>query len=285
MQTDQLNELRLLVESRPKGEGQRLRLARMLGMLTTDGQIKANIPEKDRSKYSQIKYQFFLEAPFEISQRCCAVIKKDPAHRYAKGTGRHPMTAQMASESMLRTQQWLKNGCNGFHLKSPVSNPMAFWTEQDVLLYLKQNNIPIASVYGDIVVDYDATDDIDGQMSFADLAGDSELFDLYRPLMKTAGCDRTGCFACMYGAHLEKPHGVRFQNTMDFSSPKLVDWQLRGGRFDENGLWKPSGGLGYWFILEWLKIHGNIDIWYPNREYYIEKYSTDETRAYLGEQK
>ena len=47
------------------------------------------------------------------------------------------MTAQMASESRLRTSQWLKNGCNGFNMKSPISNPMSFWTEQDVLLYIR----------------------------------------------------------------------------------------------------------------------------------------------------
>lgn len=33
-------------------------------------------------------------------------------------------------ERHLREQQWLKNGCNGFEMKSPISNPMSFWTEQ-----------------------------------------------------------------------------------------------------------------------------------------------------------
>ena len=81
-------------------------------------------------------------------------MKKSPTHTYSRKTGRKPMTAQMASESRLRTQQWLKNGCNGFDMKNPISNPMSFWTEQDVLLYIRENNLPICSVYGDIVEEF-----------------------------------------------------------------------------------------------------------------------------------
>ena len=36
-------------------------------------------------------------------------------------------------------------------MKEPTSNPMSFWTEQDVLRYIKVNDLPIASVYGAIV--------------------------------------------------------------------------------------------------------------------------------------
>ena len=45
--------------------------------------------------------------------KCCNVMKKEPAHRYEKETGRKAILGQMADESRLRTQQWLKNGCNG----------------------------------------------------------------------------------------------------------------------------------------------------------------------------
>ena len=177
----------------------------MLGMLTKDKNhpIKANIPSKDRSQFSQERWKFMLDAPFEISNRCCNVMKKEPVHRYAKQTGRQPITAQMASESKLRTQKWLANGCNAFNLKNPISNPMSFWTEQDVLLYIKTYNIPIASVYGDVVVDYGGMGQVEGQMSIADFM-DAEEFDLDRPLLKTTGCNRTGCVLCAYGCHLEK---------------------------------------------------------------------------------
>lgn len=183
--------------------GNNQRLAIMLGMLTRDKNhpVKANIPERDRSMFSQERWKFFLEAPFEISNRCCNVIKKEPARKYAKETGRHPITAQMASESRLRTQKWIQNGCNAFDIKKPISNPMSFWTEQDILLYIKTYDIEISSVYGDIVVDYQAMGQVEGQMSFADFM-DTEEFDLDRPLLKTTKCDRTGCVLCGFGCHM-----------------------------------------------------------------------------------
>lgn len=197
-----------------KEGGNKQRLAIMLGMLTNDKEhpIKANIPEKDRSIFSQERWKFFLDAPFEISNKCCNVMKKEPAHRYDKETGRHPITAQMASESRLRTQKWINNGCNGFDLKNPISNPMSFWTEQDVLLYIKTYNIPIASVYGDVVIDYGAMGQVKGQMSIADFmdASEKEEFDLDRPLLMTTGCSRTGCLLCGFGTHLDKGEG-RFE--------------------------------------------------------------------------
>lgn len=44
----------------------------------------------------------------------------------------------MASESVLRKKDWLEKGCNAFDNKNPISKPMSFWTEQDVLTYLKK---------------------------------------------------------------------------------------------------------------------------------------------------
>lgn len=41
-------------------------------------------------------------------------------------------------------------GCNAFDKKRPTSQPMSFWTEQDVLLYLLVNKVKYASVYGKI---------------------------------------------------------------------------------------------------------------------------------------
>lgn len=38
--------------------------------------------------YSKERYKFFLEAPFEISDRCCSVMKKAPMHSYTKKRGK-----------------------------------------------------------------------------------------------------------------------------------------------------------------------------------------------------
>ena len=102
-----------------------LRVQRLMGINRTDGKATMeNIPSKaDRSAFSCERYQFFLDAPFEVGNQCCNVMKKNPMKKYAKETGRRPITAQMASESRLRAQKWLNSGCNGFDLKSPISNP------------------------------------------------------------------------------------------------------------------------------------------------------------------
>lgn len=229
--------------------GQNQRLAIMLGMLTNDRDhpIKANIPKKDRSMFSQEKYSFFLDAPFEISNKCCNVMKKEPAHKYHKQTGRNPMTAQMATESRLRTQKWLQNGCNGFDLKIPTSNPMAFWTEQDVLLYILTNHIPICSVYGDIVKD----GEIEGQMDLEDVYG-KELFDLGIHTLKTTGCSRMGCMFCGYGCHLEKPGEGRFER-MKVTHPKQYEYIMKP---------KEEGGLNYKEVIDWINENSNLNIRY-----------------------
>lgn len=175
--------------------GSKYRLNRLNGTLT-DG-------NGSKSRFNQERYKFFLDADFEISDRCCNVMKKEPAHTYYRKTGRKPILATMASESWLRTQKWLQNGCNGFNLTIPTSTPMSFWTEQDVLWYIKENNLPICSVYGEIVVDYDAMGQCENQMTFSDYG----IFGEERPLLKTTGCNRTGCVLCGFGIHMEKrPH-------------------------------------------------------------------------------
>ena len=232
--------------------GQVYRTARLLGMLTRDNQIKATAPSKDYSAFSCEKYKFLLDAPFEISNQCCNVMKKHPSHDYIKKTGKAIITAQMASESRLRTQAWLKHGCNGFDLKNPTSNPMAFWTEQDVLLYIKLNNLPICSVYGEVVKDYDETENVDGQMDMSELDASFGIFDLGAPLLKTTGCKRTGCMFCGFGCHLEKEADSRFLR-MKETHPKQYEWIMKP--------WE-EGGLGFKDVIDWLNEHGNLNIRY-----------------------
>lgn len=202
---------------------------------------------KTNGRFDKSRYSFFLDSDFRISHLCCSEMKKKPVKRYEKETGRKPITGQMASESTQRTSQWLSNGCNGFQLKRPVSNPMAFWTEQDVLLYIKENNLPIASVYGEIVIDYDGEGQLDGQMDMFDLG----IFEKDRRLLKTTGCDRTGCMFCGFGCHLEKSPN-RFER-MKETHPKQYDYIMRP---------KEQGGLNYKEVIDWINEHGNMNIKY-----------------------
>jgi 3'-phosphoadenosine 5'-phosphosulfate sulfotransferase (PAPS reductase)/FAD synthetase len=103
------------------------------------------------SKFNAKKWAPLLYTDFETSAKCCDVMKKRPFKEYQKKTGRMPLVATMAYESTEREKRWLKLGCNAFHSSTPMSTPMAFWTEQDVLAYIATRNLPTASVYGDIL--------------------------------------------------------------------------------------------------------------------------------------
>ena len=195
------------------------------------------------SQYNMPKWKFLMDAPFDISAECCRVMKKSIAKKYAKETGRCKMTAMMAQESRNRTAQWLKKGCNAFDGKDPGSNPMSFWLENDVLQYIKENNIGICSVYGDIV----EADELPGQMNWNDYAG----FDITAKL-RTTGCNRTGCMFCGYGCHLEKPGEGRFER-MKETHPKQYEYIMKP--------WD-KGGLGYKDVIDWLNENGNLNIRY-----------------------
>lgn len=225
--------------------------------------------------YNKERYKFFLEAPFEISDRCCDIIKKACMLSYTKRTGRVPMTAQMASESRLRTTTWLKNGCNGFEMKKPISNPMSFWVGQDVLEYIHHYKLPIASVYGEVRAE--ETTGKKGQENTLDMG----IFDVGKPIYSTTGCSRTGCVYCGFGCHREKSPN-RWEIAEKISNSAIIDYMLRGGSFAEDGLWKPDNrGLGFWFVIEWINTHGNLHIVMPHREKYLGQYMTEEMEKYL----
>ena len=232
----------LLNERMLKREGgQNQRLAIMLGILTNDKDRPIQKDAPNKSQFSKERYQFFLTAPFEISNKCCNVMKKNPASEYGKKTGRLPITATMASESKVRTQKWLQHGCNAFDAKKKISNPMSFWVEQDVLLYIYQNHIPIASVYGDVVKEQE----VEGQLDVADLG----IFDLERPMLKTTKCKRTGCVLCGFGCHMRDDE--RFLLLKE-SHPKLYN------------LLNVAKNNGYTFreAIEWTNEHGGLEIRY-----------------------
>ena len=159
-----------------------------------DGKFKSG----DKAAWYQrlIKYKYLLDAPFLISDACCNEMKIKPFIRFERLSDLHPITGVMAEESYLRRSAWMKNGCNAFKGKRVKSSPLAFWTEQDILQYLRLTGIPYAPIYGEIVED--------------------------RGKLKTTGYRRTGCFACILGMNSEKEPN-RYQR-MKQTHPKLYDY-------------------------------------------------------------
>lgn len=164
------------------------------------------------------KWQFLLDAPFDVTHKCCYFMKKQPAQKFNKNSGLFPIIGTMADESKLREKAWLKYGCNSFNSKTPNSKPMSVWLEQDVLEYLKKYKLPYPSVYGNIIVDENGK-------------------------LKTTGCDRTGCVFCGFGCHLEKEPN-KFQRLKQ-THPKL--WEYCMKPWDE-------GGLGMKEVLDYISI-------------------------------
>jgi len=181
----------------------------------------------EKSQYNCEKWKFLLDAPFRCSSECCTVMKKNPMKQYEKETGRVPIVATMACESRLRKEHWLIHGCNAFDAKRPRSQPMSFWTEQDVLEYLYTRQIPYASVYGDIFMDENGK-------------------------YHTTGAERTGCMFCMFGCHLEKAPN-RFQK-LSATHPKIYDYCIGGGA-EVDGVWQPDNkGLGLGKVLDYIGV-------------------------------
>lgn len=162
-------------------------------------------PDNQRDKkwgnaFSVARWKYLLDSDIPVSHMCCDVMKKRPAHKFEKSSGMKPIVATMTCESVLRCTNWLKYGCNAFHAKRPISQPMSFWTEQDVLRYISEYGMKIASVYGDVVKTGDDT-------------------------FCTTKCNRTGCVFCMFGVHLEKEPN-RFQR-LKVTHPKLWEYCMR----------------------------------------------------------
>lgn len=202
--------------------------------------------DKLSKRYDFSKWKPLLDVDFNISPKCCSVMKKTPANIYAKITGRNSITGVMAEESRLRKTNWLKTGCNAFDSKVPMSNPMAFWKNQDVLQYIKENKIPICSVYGDIV-----SVDTDKNQYENSLVGSK---------LRTTGCQRTGCIFCAFGAH---SRGDRRFLDLKITHPKQYAYCMNGGEFVD-GIWKPNKqGLGMSHVFDEVnKIYGKDFIKY-----------------------
>ncbi|WP_310601455.1 phosphoadenosine phosphosulfate reductase family protein [Desulfobulbus sp.] len=143
------------------------------------------------------QWRFLFDAPFEVSDKCCAVMKKDPMAAYERSSGNRPFVGTMASDSKQRQRTYLQHGCNAYDMKRPRSAPLSFWTEQDVLHCIQKYGIRIPSVYGEIVRTQDG-------------------------FFSTAGVSRTGCLFCCFGLSLDGQQGAsnRFELLAE-SHPKL----------------------------------------------------------------
>ena len=148
--------------------------------------------EKGNGKLPK-KWQYLIDAPFNISNKCCHVMKKKPFEAYEKLNGNKSYVGVMSCESALRLQSWQLYGCNAFELKRPQSRPLMPWTEEDILDYIKEFNLKISDIY-------------------------------------SMGYKRTGCMFCGFGSHLNNDN--RFE-LMSQTHPKQYDYIMNNLGFEE----------------------------------------------------
>lgn len=217
----------------------------------------------EASPYNKTKWKTLCEETmFKVSHKCCTAMKKQPIARYEKENKSYAYIGTLAEESRLRTTSWLRYGCNSYEGKKH-SRPMSFWLEQDVLQYIKEEGLEIASVYGDI-----ATVDENGFEYGETLVPCGKL--------RCTGCQRTGCIFCGFGAHLDKGQ-TRFQRLAK-THPKQYEYCMRGGQWVDNPEYDPTAPEtdGEW------KNWNPKKVWVPSKEGLGMKKVFDDCNAIYG---
>lgn len=187
----------------------------------------------ERGRFGMLpkKWQKYINAPFEISEKCCDIMKKKPFLKYVKQTGRYPFMGISQDESFRRAHQYSKTGCNVYDGSTIKSQPLGPWTKQDVMRF--------------------AYEHLGKEIVLPD--GSSYLFDIcsvYGTIKKDAqgifhltGEQRTGCMYCAFGV-TEESEPNRFQR-MQTAYPKRYDLCMKATE---------DGGLGMRRVLQYMEV-------------------------------
>jgi 3'-phosphoadenosine 5'-phosphosulfate sulfotransferase (PAPS reductase)/FAD synthetase len=142
------------------------------------------------------KWQFMIDAPFDISEECCHYLKKKPARDYEKRTGFMPIIGTMAGESTLRSQKYMKTSCNILDGEKSASYPLSIWNDSDIWEYIKRFDVKYC-----------------------------ELYD--------KGFDRTGCMVCGFGLQFDTDRLARLERIHKKAYNSFMAYENNGVRFDD----------------------------------------------------
>lgn len=94
------------------------------------------------------RYQYLLNAPYQVSDKCCLILKERPITEWGKKNKSKPFIGTRAEESKRRSLGWVvSGGCNIFTGSNISSRPLSIWLKEDVNEYIKQNNLEISPLY------------------------------------------------------------------------------------------------------------------------------------------
>jgi len=214
-----------------------------------DIRTKGTVIDGNHKTMSMIpyKWQYLMFAPFRVSEKCCEKIKKIPLNKATKKIGLAPVTGEMASESKIRKEAYIKYGCNAYDKNTPKSTPLGFWTQQDVLAAIYNLGLEYSNAYGEIVYELG--------------------------VYKTTGENRTGCDECTFGMTFDQDRFIRLKR----NRPSIYNDIIGGGRFESTGnyrwvCYEPINIIGkkYWEILKHYKheLVWTDKIWVPDENGY-----------------
>lgn len=132
------------------------------------------------------KWYFLQNENFNITHKCCEVLKHKPFNEYQKQHKCFPFTGIMADNSQQRKGNYLKYGCNILNGKTSISRPLSIWTDADIWEYIHRFAVPYCDIYD-------------------------------------KGEQNTGCAYCGFGCHLEKES--RFER-LKKREPKRYDQMM-----------------------------------------------------------
>ncbi len=173
--------------------------------LYTTGIKKDGTKGATTSKLAKRWLNAAYNAPFDISEKCCDILKKEPFERYAEETGKKPITGtRIEGEGDRRKTSYYLTGCNTFDEGKERCRPISIFTDADIWEFAGRFKIRFASVYYDRVED---VEQLDGSLKKEFLPAET----------------RTGCTFCMFGLHLEEKDKPNRIQRLAISHPKYYD--------------------------------------------------------------
>lgn len=167
------------------------------------------------------RWRPLLDAPFNVTDKCCDNFKKDPFKEYEKKTGRKPIIGTTAEESSQRTVSYMKTGCISFEEGKEKCRPISIFKKEDIWAYAELFGIRFCEVYYDRNIDVEG---LDGKINKVFVEGESE----------------TGCTFCLFGIHLEPKSKPNRIERLKISHPKYYEAVV------------VKAGLGK--VLEWIGV-------------------------------
>lgn len=148
-----------------------------------------------------------LNSPFNVSDQCCDIFKKEPWDRYERETGRKGISGSTVYESSVRRMSYMQTGCNTFEKGKELCRPISIFSEEDIWQIAQENAITFCSVY------------YDREVKVPDGSGGDFVITL-------PGEKRTGCMFCLFGIHKESKKSLNRIQRMALTHPKQYEFMI-----------------------------------------------------------